>query len=135
MSEPANPPRSWHKFLLPFLVAIQFLTRVPVPSQSYEADALSRAAKFFPFVGLLIGASANQLAIMVGVPAINDGYGTEDMREKLERYQPGWYVGWHDVDPASEDFLSGYRLQKIAIYEALDDDDRGSLTLYKMVRR
>jgi hypothetical protein len=84
---------------------------------------------------LLIGASANQLAIMVGVPAINDGYGTEDMREKLERYQPGWYVGWHDVDLASEDFLSGYRLQKIAIYEALDDDDRGSLTLYKMVRR
>jgi hypothetical protein len=84
---------------------------------------------------LLIGASANQLSIMVGVPAINDGYGTEDMREKLERYRPGWYVGWNDVDLASEDFLSGYRLQKIAIYEALDDDDRGSLTLYKMVRR
>jgi 4-amino-4-deoxy-L-arabinose transferase-like glycosyltransferase len=84
---------------------------------------------------LLIGASANQLSIMVGVPAINDGYGTEDMREKLVRYQPGWYVGWNDVDLASEDFLSGYRLQKIAIYEALDDDDRGSLTLYKMVRR
>jgi hypothetical protein len=84
---------------------------------------------------LLMGASANQLSIMVGVPAINDGYGTEDMREKVDRYQPGWYVGWNDVNPASEDFLSGYKFQKIAIYEALDDDDRGSLTLYKMVRR
>jgi hypothetical protein len=69
------------------------------------------------------------------VPSINDGYGTEDMREKVSRYQPGWYVGWKDVDPASEDFLSGYRLEKVAIYQALDDDDRGSLALYKMVRR
>jgi adenosylcobinamide-GDP ribazoletransferase len=40
-----------------FLCAIQFLTRVPVPSQPYETDALSRAVKFFPLVGLLIGAS------------------------------------------------------------------------------
>ena len=32
-------------------------------------------------------------------------------------------------------FLSGYRLEKVAIYQALDDDDRGSLSLYKMVRR
>jgi 4-amino-4-deoxy-L-arabinose transferase-like glycosyltransferase len=84
---------------------------------------------------LLMGASADQLSIMVGVPSINDGYGTEDMREKVGRYQPGWYVGWKDVDPASEDFLSGYRLEKVAIYQALDDDDRGSLALYEMVRR
>ena len=84
---------------------------------------------------LLMGASADQLSIMVGVPAINDGYGTEEMREKVERYQPGWYVGWKDVDPAGEDFLSGYRLEKVAVYPALDDEDRGSLALYKMVRR
>jgi 4-amino-4-deoxy-L-arabinose transferase-like glycosyltransferase len=84
---------------------------------------------------LLMGASADQLSIMVGVPAINDGYGTEQMREKVERYQPGWYVGWKDVDPAGEDFLSGYRLEKVAVYPALDDEDRGSLALYKMVRR
>jgi hypothetical protein len=81
---------------------------------------------------LLLGVSANQLSLMVGVPSINDGYGTEDMREKVERYRPGWYVGWADVDPASEDFLSGYGFKKIARYEALDDDDRGALTLYKM---
>jgi 4-amino-4-deoxy-L-arabinose transferase-like glycosyltransferase len=84
---------------------------------------------------LLMGASADQLSIMVGVPSINDGYGTEEMREKVGRYQPGWYVGWKDVDPASEDFLSGYRLEKVAVYQALDDEDRGSLALYKMVRR
>jgi adenosylcobinamide-GDP ribazoletransferase len=40
------------------LSAIQFLTRVPIPSQSYTSDSLARSAKFFPVVGLLIGASA-----------------------------------------------------------------------------
>jgi hypothetical protein len=84
---------------------------------------------------LLLGVSASQLSLMVGVPSINDGYGTEDFREKVERYQPGWYVGWNDTNPESEDFLMGYRFEKIARYEALDDDDRGALTLYKMIRK
>src|SRR5882762_7775798 len=37
------------------LSAILFLTRVPVPSPLYQPDSLSRAVKFFPFVGALIG--------------------------------------------------------------------------------
>ena len=48
-----------------FLCAIQFLTRVPVPSQPYETDALSRAVKFFPLVGLLIGASGALLHFLL----------------------------------------------------------------------
>ncbi len=43
---------------LDFLSAVQFLTRIPVPVRSYEADTLSRAVKFFPLVGLLIGLGA-----------------------------------------------------------------------------
>ncbi|HZD50107.1 MAG TPA: adenosylcobinamide-GDP ribazoletransferase [Silvibacterium sp.] len=38
-----------------FLSAVQFLTRIRVPAQPYEADTLSRSVKFFPVVGLLIG--------------------------------------------------------------------------------
>lgn len=38
-----------------FIAAVQFLTRIPVPAQSYQADSLARAVKFFPLVGLLIG--------------------------------------------------------------------------------
>jgi len=38
--------------------AIQFLTLVPLPFVSYRPDALSRAVKFFPFVGALIGSAA-----------------------------------------------------------------------------
>lgn len=39
-------------------VAFQFLTRIPTPSTTFEADSLSRAAKFFPLVGLAVGGVA-----------------------------------------------------------------------------
>ena len=44
-----------------FLVAFQFLTRLPVSRVPYEPDSLSRSAKFFPIVGLLIGFGASLL--------------------------------------------------------------------------
>ena len=34
------------------MVAFQFLTRIPLPSIPFELDALARATKFFPLVGL-----------------------------------------------------------------------------------
>ncbi len=38
--------------------AFQFLTRIPMPPTSFKVDSLSRAVKFFPFVGLVIGSGA-----------------------------------------------------------------------------
>lgn len=39
------------------LVAVQFLTRLPVPSPAgFEPDWLSRSARYFPLVGALVGA-------------------------------------------------------------------------------
>jgi adenosylcobinamide-GDP ribazoletransferase len=61
MSAVAHLRRVWSDFLS----AIQFLTRLPVPSQPYEPDALSRAVKFFPVVGLLIGAGAALLHFLL----------------------------------------------------------------------
>ena len=40
------------------VVAFQFLTRIPMPSITFEADSLLRATKFFPLVGLVIGSGA-----------------------------------------------------------------------------
>ena len=40
------------------LTAVQFLTRLPVPSGPYEQDSLARAVKFFPIVGLMIGSGS-----------------------------------------------------------------------------
>jgi adenosylcobinamide-GDP ribazoletransferase len=38
--------------------AFQFLTRIPMPSTVFEFDSLSRATRFFPLVGLVIGGGA-----------------------------------------------------------------------------
>jgi hypothetical protein len=84
---------------------------------------------------LILGVSGNQISLMTGISSINDGYGTEDMAEKVARYQPGWYLAWNDVAQEDRDFLSSYRLEKVASYPAFDDDDRGALTLYKLARR
>jgi adenosylcobinamide-GDP ribazoletransferase len=40
------------------LNAVQFLTRLPVPSGHYKQDSLARAVKFFPLVGFLIGSGS-----------------------------------------------------------------------------
>lgn len=43
--------------------AFQFLTRVPLPICAWSLDGLSRSAKFFPLVGLAIGAAATILQL------------------------------------------------------------------------
>ena len=49
------------KWIDDFLVATQFLTRLPVPRVRFDPDSLSRAAKFFPLVGLGMGLGASVL--------------------------------------------------------------------------
>lgn len=51
-----------------FLNALQFLTRIPVPAlpgSTWADDSLSRAAKFFPVVGLLVGGLAALLHFLL----------------------------------------------------------------------
>jgi adenosylcobinamide-GDP ribazoletransferase len=45
--------------------AFQFLTRWPLARLTYEPDALVRAAKFFPLVGLAIGAGAAGIYLLL----------------------------------------------------------------------
>ena len=40
------------------VVAFQFLTRIPMPAIEFETGSLARAIRFFPLVGLVIGAGA-----------------------------------------------------------------------------
>jgi adenosylcobinamide-GDP ribazoletransferase len=47
------------------VVAFQFLTRIPMPAIAFEADSLSRATKFFPLVGLVVGSGAALLQRML----------------------------------------------------------------------
>jgi adenosylcobinamide-GDP ribazoletransferase len=47
------------------LVAFQFLTRLPISRVSYQADSLSRSAKFFPVVGLVVGFGVSLLHLIL----------------------------------------------------------------------
>jgi 4-amino-4-deoxy-L-arabinose transferase-like glycosyltransferase len=82
---------------------------------------------------LLLGTSADQLSLMIGISAINDGYSSEDLTEKVSRYQPGWYVGWNDLDQDILESLTEYRLDQVASYPVFDHEDRNRLKLYRMV--
>lgn len=53
-----SPAKYVRSVPLDLLVAVQFLTRIPLPNLPYDQGSLSRAVKFFPLVGLLIGSSA-----------------------------------------------------------------------------
>jgi adenosylcobinamide-GDP ribazoletransferase len=46
------------RFPVDMAVAFQFLTRLPVPQVPFAPDGLARAVKYFPLVGLVIGAGA-----------------------------------------------------------------------------
>lgn len=82
---------------------------------------------------LLLGTSGDQLALMVGVPSINDGYSHQDLEKKVLVYRPGWYVGWNDLDEDILDSLSAYRLVEVANFPVFDRADRDRLKLYRML--
>ncbi|MGC2399924.1 MAG: glycosyltransferase family 39 protein [Acidobacteriaceae bacterium] len=82
---------------------------------------------------LLLGTSADQLSLMTGIPSINDSYTNQELGEKTKAYQPGWYVGWNDLDQDILDSLSAWRLEEVANYPVFDRDDRDRLKLYRMV--
>jgi Dolichyl-phosphate-mannose-protein mannosyltransferase len=82
---------------------------------------------------LLLGTSGDQLALMTGIPSINDGYSNQDLDKKVLVYRPGWYVGWNDLDQDILTSLSAYRLDEVANFPVFDREDRDRLKLYRMV--
>jgi 4-amino-4-deoxy-L-arabinose transferase-like glycosyltransferase len=82
---------------------------------------------------LLLGSSGDQLALMVGIPSINDGYSNQDLDKKVLAYRPGWYVGWNDLDQDILNSLAAYRLDEVANFPVFDREDRDRLKLYRMV--
>jgi hypothetical protein len=113
----------------------QFLTQRDYDF-SYAANSIRNIIRSHPEQkALMLGVSGPELSMMTGIPSINDGFGTEEMAQKVVRYQPGWYLAWKDTEPEKQSSLSGFQLEKVASYPAFDDDDRGALTIYKMVRK
>jgi 4-amino-4-deoxy-L-arabinose transferase-like glycosyltransferase len=82
---------------------------------------------------LLLGSSGDQLALMIGIPSINDGYSSQDLDQKVLVYRPGWYVGWNELDQDILNSLSAFRLDEVANFPVFDREDRDRLKLYRMV--
>jgi adenosylcobinamide-GDP ribazoletransferase len=87
------------------LAAVQFLTRLRVPSRPYEQDSLARAVKFFPVVGLLIGSGsllvywvlaphlplmAVSLLVVVYLVAITGCLHEDGLADSVDGFGGGW---------------------------------------------
>ncbi len=83
---------------------------------------------------LLLSISGDEITLLTHLPAICDDFGTDDLADRITRYQPGWYAEWNELDPGTlEDIhAAGYRLEAVAHWHAFDDEDRDDLILYRM---
>jgi hypothetical protein len=82
---------------------------------------------------LLVSISGDEITLIAHLPTICDDFGTQDLPEKMARYQPGWYATWNDLDPGTlEDLHTHYWLEQVAGFGAFDDPDRNVLYLFKL---
>jgi adenosylcobinamide-GDP ribazoletransferase len=89
-----------------FLVATQFLTRIPVvPINEFSADGLAKSAMFFPVVGLMVGAGGvllrsilttrvNQSAviavILIYLAGVTGGLHEDALADAADGFGGGW---------------------------------------------
>jgi adenosylcobinamide-GDP ribazoletransferase len=109
-----------------FLIAIQFLTRLPVPGQlQVSEETLGKATKFFPLVGVVVGAcaaltfwllqhmlprSAAALGAIIFAAFITNGFHEDGLADTFDGFGGGW---------TKEQALEIMRDSRIGTYGAL----------------
>src|SRR5215475_13855444 len=89
-----------------FLIAIQFLTRLPVPDKLQASEeTLGKATKFFPLVGVMVGAgaaltfwllrhllphSAAVLGAIIFTAFITNGFHEDGLADTFDGFGGGW---------------------------------------------
>ncbi len=139
--------RRWLPLLATAMLAVIFardvyssawFARHPQYTMLHAAEGLTAYVDAHPEQGrrLLLSISGDEITLMTHLPAICDDFGTDDLETRIERYRPGWYAQWNELDPGTlEDIQSaGYRLEAVAHWHAFDDEDRDNLVLYRMNR-
>ena len=82
---------------------------------------------------LLVSISGDEITLITHLPTLCDDFGTQDLADKMARYQPGWYAAWNDLDPGTlEDIHTHFSLEEVARFHAFDDADRNLLVLFKL---
>lgn len=82
---------------------------------------------------LMVSTSGDEITLVTHLPTICDELSTEDLAEKLGRFEPGWFSSWNDIDPNTlADLHTRYSLEQVAKFPAFDDPDRNVLVLFKL---
>ncbi len=108
----------------------QYSWQVAARSLTAYIDAHPRDGK-----RLLLSISGDEITLFTHLPALCDDFGTDDLPARIERYRPGWYAQWNDLDPGTLEDIhdAGYKLRAVAHWHAFDDEDRDELILYRML--
>jgi 4-amino-4-deoxy-L-arabinose transferase-like glycosyltransferase len=95
--------------------------------------AVDREAAASGHSRLVLSISGSDLALMVGLPAICDDFGTMTLPERVAKYRPGWFATWNDVEDDKMEALAPlFRLVRVTAIPAFDDPDRNLLILYRL---
>ncbi len=82
---------------------------------------------------LMVSISGDEITLVTRLPTICDELSTEDLAQKVGRYQPGWFASWNDIDPTTlAELHTRFSLEQVAGFSAFDDPDRDLLVLFKL---
>jgi hypothetical protein len=82
---------------------------------------------------LVLSISGSDISLITGLPSICDDFGTLELSDRIERYRPGWYAAWNQIDDDKMDALSPlYHPVRVAAFPAMDDPLRNLLILYRL---
>jgi len=82
---------------------------------------------------LVLSISGSDLALMTGLPAICDDFGTMTLPDRVAAFRPGWFATWNDVEDDKMEALAPlFRLVRVTAVPAFDDPERNLLILYRL---
>jgi 4-amino-4-deoxy-L-arabinose transferase-like glycosyltransferase len=82
---------------------------------------------------LLVSTSGDEITLLSHVASLCDDFGTLPLHDKIEKYKPGWFATWNDLDPGTlADLHTHFSLEQVASFRALDDPERNRLVLFKL---
>jgi hypothetical protein len=82
---------------------------------------------------LMVATSGDEITLIKRLPSICDELSTDDLADKVDRYEPGWFASWNAVDPSTlADLHTRYSLEQVESFSAFDDPDRNVLVLFKL---
>jgi hypothetical protein len=139
-STPARPVLAILTFLA-FTVTILTSTRQTLSYLRHPEYTLVNAANQVARIvradpthsNLVLSISGSDLSLITGLPSICDDFGTDELVDRIQKFHPGWYAAWNEIDDDKMDALTPiYTPIRVAAFPAMDDPDRNLLILYRL---